>query len=83
MGTYGLTLHPDKTRLLSFGRPSKGQQAGKGLASFDFLVVTLYWTRPDMDAGSWHSRPDVRASRGARAARARPHELFWREREHP
>ncbi len=25
---YGLTLHPDKTRLVDFERPSKGQQAG-------------------------------------------------------
>ncbi len=41
MGTYGLTLHPDKTRLLYFGRPFKGQQAGKGPASFDFLGFTL------------------------------------------
>src|SRR5882724_3468979 len=30
MQRYGLSLHPDKTRLLSFGRPAEGQQRGRG-----------------------------------------------------
>jgi RNA-directed DNA polymerase len=42
---FGLTLHPDKTRLLSFRRPSVGQRGGKGPATFDFLGFTLYWAR--------------------------------------
>jgi hypothetical protein len=45
LGKYGLTLHPDKTRLLPFRRPSKGQSSGKGEATFDFLGFTLYWGR--------------------------------------
>jgi hypothetical protein len=46
---YGLTLHPDKTRLLDFRRPgrrdsdSKGN--GPGNRSFDFLGFTHYWGR--------------------------------------
>jgi len=43
MGRFGLTLHPDKTRLLPFGRPPKTQSGGKGPSTFDFLGLTLYW----------------------------------------
>jgi len=45
LGRFGLTLHPDKTRLLAFRRPPVGQQGGKGSSSFDFLGFTLYWAR--------------------------------------
>jgi RNA-directed DNA polymerase len=45
MGRFGLTLHPDKTRLLPLGRPSQGQQSGKGPATFDFLGFTCYWAQ--------------------------------------
>ena len=45
LSRFGLTLHPDKTRLLPFWRPPAGQKSGKGLASFDFLGFTLYWAR--------------------------------------
>ena len=42
---YGLTLHPDKTRLLDFRRPPSGRQHGKGPSTFDFLGFTFYWAR--------------------------------------
>jgi RNA-directed DNA polymerase len=42
---YGLTLHPDKTRLLPFRRPPAGQKSSKGPATFDFLGFTFYWAR--------------------------------------
>ena len=45
MERFGLTLHPDKTRLLPFWRPSPRQHGGKGPATFDFLGFTFYWTR--------------------------------------
>ena len=45
MQRYGLTLHPDKTRLLDFRRPPAGQQRGKGPGTFDFLGFTLYWRK--------------------------------------
>lgn len=48
MGRYGLALHPDKTRLLSFGPPESGR--GKGSATFDFLGFTHYWRRT---RGGW------------------------------
>jgi RNA-directed DNA polymerase len=40
-GKYGLTLHPEKTRLVRFERP-KGTDS-KGPGSFDFLGFTHYW----------------------------------------
>ena len=45
LGRFGLTLHPDKTRLWPFWRPPTTQQSGQGPATFDFLGFTLYWTR--------------------------------------
>jgi RNA-directed DNA polymerase len=47
---YGLRLHPDKTHLLPFGRPSDDHK-GKGPPTFDFLGFTLYWRRTR--AGRW------------------------------
>lgn len=43
LGRFGLTLHPDKTRLLPFRRPPAGRKGGKGPATFDFLGFTFYW----------------------------------------
>jgi RNA-directed DNA polymerase len=45
MERFGLTLYPDKTRLLPFRRMPKRQRGGKGPATFDFLGFTLYWAR--------------------------------------
>ncbi len=45
LGRFGLTLHPDKTRLLPFRRPPAEQRGGKGPATFDFLGFTFYWAR--------------------------------------
>jgi group II intron reverse transcriptase/maturase len=47
-GKYGLTLHPDKTRLVPFQRPAgpPGAAAGAGSpGSFDFLGFTHHWGR--------------------------------------
>jgi RNA-directed DNA polymerase len=40
---YGLTLHPDKTRLVAFGRPNRPEAERPG--TFDFLGFTHYWGR--------------------------------------
>ena len=45
LGRFGLTLHPDKTRLLPFRRPPSGQTSGQGPATFDFLGFTFHWAR--------------------------------------
>ena len=49
---YGLTLNPDKTRLVAFHRPRRG---GNRPGSFSFLGFTFYWgqTRTKRWAGKW------------------------------
>ncbi len=65
MGRFGLTLHPDKTRLLPFRRPPAGQTSGKGPATFDFLGFTLYWRRTR--SGRWGMACKTRQARLRRA----------------
>jgi len=53
MEAFGLTLHPDKTRIIPFARPSRTDK-GTGastLGTFDFLGFTLHWRRSRV--GSW------------------------------
>ena len=49
-GKYGLTLHPDKTRLVPFRRPTAGPKEGATPGAgrpgtFDLLGFTHYWGR--------------------------------------
>ncbi len=49
-GKYGLTIHPDKTRLVPFQKPQErsGQgepQSKQGPGTFDFLGFTHHWGR--------------------------------------
>ena len=46
-GKYGLTLHPEKTRLIRFERPARsdGPPEGAPPGTFDFLGFTHYWGR--------------------------------------
>ena len=46
---YGLTIHPEKTQLLSFKKPDK--MAKRGDNTFDFLGFTHYWARSR--TGTW------------------------------
>ena len=49
---YGLTLHPEKTRLMAFRRPSEVVRgAAARPTSFDMLGFTHFWTRSQR--GSW------------------------------
>ena len=68
MARFNLTLHPDKTRLLPFGCPPRGQIGGKGPATFDFLGFTLYWRRTL--AGGWRVGLKTRRARLQKAMRA-------------
>jgi RNA-directed DNA polymerase len=43
-GRFGLTLHPEKTRLIRFHRPGPGEGVRRD-ATFDFLGFTLFWGR--------------------------------------
>ncbi len=41
---YGLTVHPQKTKLVRFNKPRKGG-TGQGNGTFDFLGFTHYWAQ--------------------------------------
>ena len=66
MEKYGLTLHPEKTRLFAFSPPSGDE--GKGSATFDFLGFTLYWRRTR--SGKWRVRCKTRRARLGRAIKS-------------
>jgi len=54
LGEYGLTLHPDKTRLVRFTRPPRGPcgpKAPPGPGTFDMLGFTHYWGKSRK--GNW------------------------------
>lgn len=67
MAKYGLTLHPEKTRLLEFRPPSNGE-GNKGTASFDFLGFTAYWRKTAK--GKWRVAFKTRRARLSRAITA-------------
>lgn len=67
LGQYGLTLHPQKTRLVAFGRPT-AEHPGKGAGTFDFLGFTFYWRRGRW--GTWGMRCKTRHVRLRRSIQA-------------
>lgn len=68
LGKFNLNLHPEKTRLVPFKRPRKGQKKGKGSGNFDFLGFTLYWRRTRR--GRWGMACKTRHARLRRAINA-------------
>jgi RNA-directed DNA polymerase len=69
-GKYGLTIHPDKTRLVPFRRPDRsppaaGGQSGPQSGSFDFLGFTHYWSQSKK--GNWVVKRKTAGSRFHRA----------------
>ena len=48
---YGLSVHPEKTKLVDFTRPARNTRKGKGNGTFDFLGFTHYWARSRR--GNW------------------------------
>jgi group II intron reverse transcriptase/maturase len=70
---YGLTLHPDKTRLIPFQQPSptaqgKGGGSGPPPGTFTLLGFTHYWGRSWR--GTWVVKRQTAASRLSRALRS-------------
>jgi group II intron reverse transcriptase/maturase len=61
MAKYGLTLHPDKTRLIPFAKPHVGQSRGTGPGTFDFLGFTVYWCKDRR--GGWRPGMKTRKAR--------------------
>jgi group II intron reverse transcriptase/maturase len=69
-GKYGLELHPDKTRLLRFDRPSgsgppQPPAEGEAPGSFDFLGFTHLWSRSKK--GAWVVKRQTARGRYRRA----------------
>jgi RNA-directed DNA polymerase len=71
-GKYGLTLHPEKTRLVPFQRPHKGARPGTTRedrpATFDLLGFTHYWGRTLK--GNWAVKRKTAKSRLGRSLRS-------------
>jgi RNA-directed DNA polymerase len=65
---FGLTLHPEKTRLLDFRRPLRSRGDGRSPTTFDFLGFCWYWRRTRR--GSWSVTCKTRRERLARAIKA-------------
>jgi len=66
-GKYGLELHPEKTRLVWFGRP-KTEDDEPGPGSFDFLGFTHHWGKSR--TGKWVVKRKTAGSRLSRALKA-------------
>ena len=64
---FGLTLHPQKTRLLDFRRPPRSRSEGRSPTTFDFLGFCWYWRRTR--TGSWTVSCKTRRARLMRAIR--------------
>lgn len=65
-GKYGLTIHPDKTRLVRFGRPAyRSSTTDVSPESFDFLGFTHFWSRSKR--GAWVVKRKTAGSRVQRA----------------
>jgi group II intron reverse transcriptase/maturase len=67
-GRYGLKIHPEKTRLVRFNKPSDRNDSSGQPESFDLLGFTHHWGRSLR--GNWvvkRKTSDSRLSRGLRA----------------
>ena len=62
---YGLTLHPEKTRLVRFQRPDEDR--GERPGTFDFLGFTHYWAKSRK--GRWVPKQRTARDRFRRALR--------------
>jgi group II intron reverse transcriptase/maturase len=65
-GRYGLTIHPEKTKLVKFGRPAMNED-GKGNGTIDFLGFTHYWARGRK--GTWVVKRKTAGKRLRRAGK--------------
>ena len=61
---FGLTIHPEKTKLFEFSKPKPWQRSVKGLNTLDFLGLTHYWTRSRN--GNWVIKRQTQRKRQSR-----------------
>ena len=64
---FGLTVHPEKTRLIPFRRPRR-DGSGPRPGSFDFLGFTHYWAKSRK--GRWVPKRKTASKRFSRSLRA-------------
>jgi len=64
-GRYGLTIHPEKTTLVEFGKPRRGDHKR---GTFDFLGFTHYWAKSRR--GYWVIKRKTRKKRLKRSLKA-------------
>ena len=70
-GAYGLTVHPEKTRLVDFRHPSHSGRKREGLSkpdTFDLLGFTHYWGKSRK--GKWVVKRNTMSKRLTRAVRS-------------
>jgi RNA-directed DNA polymerase len=67
----GLTIHPEKTALIAFGKPDARQASANGNGTFEFLGLTHYWAKSRR--GFW-----VIKRRTARKRLQRTKKSLWR-----
>ena len=67
-GKYGLTLHPEKTRLIDFRKPGSGRPDDGKPGSFDLLGFTHHWARSRR--GNWVVKQRTASGRLTRALKA-------------
>jgi RNA-directed DNA polymerase len=66
-GKYGLTLHPDKTRMVPFQRPDRVNDGDEGPGTFNLLGFTHYWALSRKD--NWVVKQRTAKDRFSRALR--------------
>jgi RNA-directed DNA polymerase len=66
LARYGLTLHQEKTRIVSYTKPKNGDKGG-GPGSFDFLGFTHHWGRSRR--GKWVPKRKTARDRFTRSVR--------------
>ena len=64
---YELTVHPEKTRIVEFTRPTSKEKR-KGPGTINFLGFTHYWARSKK--GRWYIRRKTEKNRFTRALKA-------------
>jgi group II intron reverse transcriptase/maturase len=69
-GLYDLTIHPEKTKLVRFGKSVAGNETAPGNGAFDFLGFTHYWGKSR--SGYWVIKRQTARKRLRRTMKA-----FW------
>jgi group II intron reverse transcriptase/maturase len=77
-GKYGLTVHPEKTRMVRFTRPSSGDDGRR--EAFTFLGFTHYWGRSRK--GNWVVKRQTEKGRFGRALKAVGDWCRWNRHRH-